>query len=218
MERNRWRASPMRRERCWGKKLGCLLRLSRAIDTLNQLVGRAVVWLVLIITLVSAGNALVRKLFDTSSNALLEIQWYLFSAIFLLCAGYTLQKNAHVRIDVFSGRLSRRAQAWIDVFGALFLLMPIVTLVIWLSWGVFVESFRTQEVSASAGGLIIWPARLLVPIGFALLLLQGLSESIKRVGFLTGRAPDPLGGDDGPPGEEGLAADIVCGRREGHSE
>lgn len=201
-----------------GNEVGAMLWLSRAIDMLSDRVGRVAIWLVLVITLISAGNAVVRKAFDTSSNALLEVQWYLFSAIFLLCAAYALQKNAHVRIDVLSGRFSRRTQAWIDVFGTLFFLMPIVLLVSWLSWGVFLDSFRTQEMSASAGGLIVWPARLLVPAGFGLLFLQGLSELIKRIAFLAGKAPDPLGGDDGTSAEEGLAADILRDRGEGRSE
>lgn len=189
-----------------------MLRLSHAIDALVHRVGRITIWLVLVVTLVSTGNAVVRKFFDLSSNALLEVQWYLFSAIFLLCASYALQKNAHVRIDVLASRFSRRTQAAIDIFGTLFFLMPIVALVIWLSSGVFLESFRTGEVSASAGGLIIWPARLLVPLGFGLLFLQGISEIIKRIGFLSGQAPDPLGRDDGPSAEEELAAEVARGR------
>ena len=189
-----------------------MLRLSHAIDVLVHRIGRIAIWLVLIMTVISTGNAIVRKMFDVSSNALLEVQWYLFSAIFLLCAAYALQKNAHVRIDVLASRFSRRTQAWIDIFGTLFFLMPIVVLVVWLSSGVFLESFRSNEVSASAGGLVVWPARLLVPAGFLLLLLQGFSELIKRVGFLAGVAPDPLGEDDGPSAEEELAAEILRNR------
>lgn len=185
-----------------------LLTLAHVIDVLNERVGRACFWLILVVTLIGAGNAVVRKVFDLSSNAILEVQWYLFSAVFLLCSAYALQKNAHVRIDIITGRLSRRAQAWIDIFGTVLFLAPISVLVIWLSSGVFIESFRTSELSASAGGLILWPARLLVPVGFGLLLLQGCSELIKRVGFLLGQAPDPLGAAEAPSSEEQLADEI----------
>jgi len=185
-----------------------LLSLAHGIDVLTERVGKAAIWLILLVTLIGAGNAVVRKVFDVSSNAMLEIQWYLFSAVFLLCSAYALQKNAHVRIDIITGRLSRRAQAWIDMFGTVFFLMPITALVIWLSSGVFLESFRTAELSASAGGLILWPARLLVPVGFGLLMLQGCSELIKRIGFLRGLAPDPLGREEGLSSEEQLADEI----------
>ena len=141
--------------------------------------------------LISAANAIVRKVFNYSSNGLLEIQWYLFSAIFLFLAGYTLLRNEHVRIDVVAGRLSKRAQAWIDIFGTLFFLLPMVVLIGWLSWPVFIEAYERHEVSTNAGGLIIWPARLLLPIGFVLLAVQGVSELIKRVAFLKGLIPDP---------------------------
>lgn len=185
-----------------------LLKLSRAIDALSAKVGGCAVWLVLVVTLIGAGNAVVRKFFDFSSNVLLEVQWYLFSAIFLLCAAHALQKNIHVRIDVLAGRFSRRAQAWIDIFGAIFFLLPVCLLILWLSAGVFLDAWSTGERSSSAGGLVLWPARLLVPAGFALLVLQGLSELIKRVAFLAGKGPDPLGALDGPSAEEQLAADI----------
>jgi TRAP-type mannitol/chloroaromatic compound transport system permease small subunit len=185
-----------------------LLRLSRLIDGLNQRVGRSVYWLVLVAVLVSAGNAIVRKVFNYSSNSLLEAQWYLFSAVFLLCAGYTLQRNEHVRIDVIAGRLSPRAQTWIDIFGTVFFLLPMAALFIWLSWPIFVRTFTQHEISGSAGGLVIWPARLLVPIGFTLLALQGLSELIKRIAFLTGRGPDPVKRHDPLAAEKELAEEI----------
>jgi len=169
-----------------------LLRMARSIDALNELVGRWVYWLVLVVALESAGNAIVRKVFDWSSNALLELQWYLFSAIFLLCAGWTLLHNDHVRIDIIQGRLRPRVQAWIDVLGAVFFLMPMVAIFFWLSVPWFWRSFTEHEISGSAGGLLFWPARILVPIGFALLGLQGLSELVKRIAFLAGKGPDPV--------------------------
>lgn len=188
--------------------MALLLRISALIDRLNEGVGKLVYWLVLIAVLISAGNAIVRKLFNMSSNAFLETQWYLFSAVFLLCAGFTLLRNEHVRIDVIAGRLSPRAQAWIDVFGTIFFLMPMALLFLYLSWPVFVRTFTQGEVSTNAGGLMIWPARLLVPIGFALLSLQGLSELVKRIAFLTGRGPDPIVRHDAGAAEKELAEEI----------
>jgi TRAP-type mannitol/chloroaromatic compound transport system permease small subunit len=185
-----------------------LLRISALIDRLNEGVGKLVYWLVLIAVLISAGNAIVRKLFNMSSNAFLETQWYLFSAVFLLCAGFTLLRNEHVRIDVIAGRLSPRAQAWIDVFGTIFFLMPMALLFLYLSWPVFVRTFTQGEVSTNAGGLMIWPARLLVPIGFALLSLQGLSELVKRIAFVTGKGPDPIVRHDPAEAERELAEEI----------
>lgn len=185
-----------------------LLRLSRAIDALNEWVGRWVYWLVLIMVLESAGNAIVRKIFDRSSNALLELQWYLFSAVFLLCAGWTLLRNDHVRIDIIQGRLKPRAQAWIDVLGAVFFLMPMVGIFFWLSIPWFWRSYTEQEISGSAGGLILWPARVLVPIGFALLGLQGLSELVKRIAFLAGKGPDPIARHGEHSAEAELAEEI----------
>jgi TRAP-type mannitol/chloroaromatic compound transport system permease small subunit len=164
-----------------------LLRLSRWIDALTERVGRAASWLILLAVLISAGNALARYAFNASSNAWLEVQWYLFAAVFLLCAGYALKHNQHVRIDVVAGRLSPRAQAWLEVLGTLLFLLPMALLILGLSWPVFVDSWRSGEVSSNANGLVLWPARLLVPAGFALLVLQGLSELIKRVAFLRGR-------------------------------
>lgn len=184
------------------------LKLSRGVDALNEWVARWVIWLVLIVTLISAGNAIVRKIFNTSSNGLLEIQWYLFSAIFLLCAGYTLLRNAHVRIDIVSNRLGPRAAAYIDIFGTLFFLFPAAFAITWFSWGVFLEAWQSGEVSANQGGLIFWPARLMVPVGFALLILQGFSELIKRVGFLSGHLAAPLTQHGGSSEEELLAEEI----------
>lgn len=168
-----------------------LLALSRVIDAVNERIGQWVYWLVLFTVLISAANATVRKLFNYSSNSFLEIQWYLFSAVFLFCAGYTLKHNEHVRIDIVTSRFSARVRAAIDIFGTVFFLMPLTLLIVYLSWPVFVEAYTRGEVSTNAGGLIIWPARLLIPVGFALLLAQGISELIKRIAFLCGLIPDP---------------------------
>jgi len=189
-----------------------LLSLSRLIDRLNERVGHIFYWLVLATVLISAANAVVRKAFNYSSNAFLEIQWYFFSVIFLFLAGYTLLRNEHVRIDVVAGRLSKRAQAWIDILGTLFFLLPMAILLAWLAWPVFVEAFERREVSMNAGGLIIWPARLIVPIGFMLLALQGVSELIKRIAFLKGLIPDPSEKHVEKTAEEQLAEDIVRAR------
>ena len=168
------------------------LGLSRAIDALNERVGRLTYWLVLIMVLISAANAISRYALDRASNAWLEMQWYLFAAVFLLCSGYTLLHNEHIRIDVVASRLSRRTQIWIDVFGTLFFLLPISAYMIWSSWPIFMNAWHSGEVSSSAGGLIRWPARLLVPVGFALLTLQGVSELVKRVATLLGVIPDTV--------------------------
>lgn len=167
-----------------------LLAFSSLVDALNERVGKAVYWLILVMVLVSSGNATVRYLFSTSSNAWLEVQWYLFSAVFLLCAGYTLQRNEHIRIDVVAGRFSRRTQLWIDVFGTVFFLLPMAVLIMKLSWPMFLDSLVRHEMSSDAGGLVRWPARLLIPVGFALLILQGTSELIKKVAILAGILPD----------------------------
>jgi TRAP-type mannitol/chloroaromatic compound transport system permease small subunit len=191
-----------------------LLSLSRIIDRLNERVGQAFYWLVLVTVLISAANAIVRKVFNYSSNGLLEIQWYFFSAIFLLLAGYTLLRNEHVRIDVISSRLSKHAQTWIDILGTLFFLLPMAILLMWLSWPVFVDAYQRNEVSTNAGGLIIWPARLLVPVGFFLLVAQGVSELIKRIAFLRGLIPDPSEKHVAKSAEEELAEAILRERGE----
>lgn len=167
-----------------------LLAISRAIDAVNERVGRVLLWLVLIVVLVSAGNATSRYLLNLASNAWLELQWYLFAAIFLGCAGYTLLHNEHIRIDVISSRLSRRAQLWIDILGTMFFLLPVTLYIMWLSWPIFMNAWISGEISNQAGGLIRWPARLMVPVGFFLLSLQGISELIKRVAVLRGLIPD----------------------------
>jgi TRAP-type mannitol/chloroaromatic compound transport system permease small subunit len=179
-----------------------LLRTSRLIDALNERVGHAIYWLILVAVLVSAGNATIRYAFDTSSNGWLELQWYLFSAVFLLGAGYTLLHNEHVRIDVVFGHLAPRTRAWVDLFGGIFFLLPMAIVIMGLSWPIFAESFIRHEVSADAGGLLRWPVKLLIPAGFLLLTLQGVSEIIKRIGFLGGLVPDPFETHEHPLAEE----------------
>jgi len=186
-----------------------LLRLSRFIDAITDFIGRGVYWLTLAAVLISAGNAMIRYTFNTSSNAWLELQWYLFSAVFLLCGGYTLLHSQHVRIDVVYARFSRRTQLHIDIFGTLFFLLPMAILIMVLSWPAFVNAYVSQEVSSNAGGLIVWPARLLLPVGFFLLTMQGISELIKRIAIIQGRIPDPAAAEHGPTPEEELALAIA---------
>jgi TRAP-type mannitol/chloroaromatic compound transport system permease small subunit len=169
-----------------------LIQLSRLIDGLSTRIGRLTMWLILATTLISAGNAIVRKTFSTSSNALLEIQWYLFAAVFMLGAGYGFLKNSHVRIDFVSARLSARTRNWIDVGGIVLVLIPFCMICIALSWPMFVQAWDSGEMSGNAGGLIRWPVYALMPLGFGLLLLQALSELLKRVLFLRGLGPDSL--------------------------
>ena len=164
-----------------------LLRISQAIDALNERIGQAAKWLVLVAVLVSAGNAMFRYGFNKSSNAWLEIQWYLFSLVFLLGAGYTLKHNGHVRIDVLYGRFSPRTKAWVDLVGSLLFLLPTAVLIGWLGWAGFADSWAIGEMSPDDGGLLRWPIKLAIPVGFALLALQAVSEAIKRAAFLTGQ-------------------------------
>jgi TRAP-type mannitol/chloroaromatic compound transport system permease small subunit len=167
--------------------LKSLLAVASLIDWLNDRLGVFAKWAVTLACVISAGNAFIRYGLDISSNAWLEIQWYLFGAIFLLAASYTLRRNEHVRIDVIVGRFSKRTQAWVDVFGFIFFLLPATLLILYFAVPFAMESVRNQEVSSNAGGLIVWPAKILIPIGFLLLTLQGISELIKRVGFLMGK-------------------------------
>ncbi|MEW6705287.1 MAG: TRAP transporter small permease subunit [Pseudomonadota bacterium] len=171
--------------------MSALLQLSRLIDRLNEFVGRWVSWLVLAAVLISAVNAVVRKVFNTSSNAFLEIQWYLFAGVFLLAAGYTLLRQEHVKIDVVLGRFSRRTQVKVEIFGLLVFLMPFVVVVIELVTPLVIQAYQSGEMSSNAGGLIRWPVYALLPAGFVLLGLQGVSEVIKRIAFLQGKADDP---------------------------
>lgn len=168
-----------------------LLSLSAAIDKLSYWVGRSVMWLVLVMVLISAGNAIIRKLFNTSSNAYLEAQWYLFAAVFLLGASYTMLQQGHVKIDVVISRFSRPTQVKIEIFGIVMFLFPLVYFVIVEMFPILVQAYKSGEMSENVGGLIRWPVYALVPIGFFLLGLQGLSELIKRIGFLKGLCPDP---------------------------
>jgi TRAP-type mannitol/chloroaromatic compound transport system permease small subunit len=191
-----------------------LLALSRAIDAMNTRIGRLVFWLVLAVTLVSSGNALIRYAFDRSSNAFLEMQWYMFSAIFLLCAPYTLLRNDMVRIDVIYSRLSRKVQDWIEILGICGFLLPFAIGVLYLSWPWFLQAYTRGEMSSNAGGLLIWPARLLVPIGFALLTLQGISQLIKQVAWMRGDGPNPNEKVGEKSAEQELAEEIARVRGE----
>ncbi len=169
-----------------------LLGISRASDALNRWVGWCSMWLILAATLISAGNAIVRKAFGYSSNAYLEVQWYLFAAVFVLGGGYAFLKNVHVRIDFLSAKFSPRVRNWVDIVGILVFLTPLCLMMIFEGWPVFENAWNTGEMSSNAGGLVRWPVLLLIPVGFSLLMLQGLSELIKRVAFLRGYIDDPL--------------------------
>ena len=190
--------------------MGALLRFSELIDALNGAIGRWVIWLVLGSTVISAVNAVVRKVFNASSNAFLELQWYLFAASFLLAAGYTLLNNEHVRIDVVISRLSKRTQTWLDVFGFVVFLLPMCATVLFLGLPFFLQALRSGEVSSNAGGLILWPVYALIPTGFTLLGLQAVSELIKRLGFLQGLIPDPTEEVAVKTAEEELAQAILA--------
>ena len=182
-----------------------LLALSRAIDRLNAFVGKYSIWLIFAATFISAANAIVRKAFDTSSNAFLEVQWYLFAWSFLIAAGYTLLHREHVRIDVINSRLSKKAQVWIDIVGFAFFLTPLCLTILWLSMPVVIQMYQSGEVSGNPGGLIRWPVWTAIPVGITLLLAQGISELIKRIAFLTGDGPDPMGKLSDKSAEEELA-------------
>ncbi len=168
-----------------------LLGLSRVIDRINEFIGKWVAWAILAAILVSAINASVRKMFNMSSNAWLELQWYLFGAAFMLAAAYTLKQNEHIRIDIVYGMWSRRVQHWIDLIGHVFFLMPFALLMFFYFIPYVSLSFRSGEVSTNAGGLILWPAKAILLVGFLLLALQGISEIIKKVAVMTGRMEDP---------------------------
>jgi TRAP-type mannitol/chloroaromatic compound transport system permease small subunit len=178
-----------------------LLKLSDLIDRINGYVGKSIMWLILAAVLISAGNAIARKAFRIGSNALLDLQWYLFSAVFLLGAGYAFLQNVHVRIDVLSNRLSARTRSWIEVVGIIVFLAPLCWILIQMSWPLFVKAWESGEMSQHAGGLIRWPVYLLVPLGMALLLLQSASELIKRIAFLRGLTPDLRSFRGGKKGE-----------------
>jgi TRAP-type mannitol/chloroaromatic compound transport system permease small subunit len=188
--------------------LSALLTLSRWIDGLNRWIGRWVIWLIFASTHISALNAVVRKAFDYSSNAYLEVQWYLFAASFLIASAFTLLNGEHVRIDVIAGRFSRRTQTWIDVFGFVCFLIPMCVAVLWLGMPTVMQAWRSGEMSQNAGGLIRWPVYAMMPLGFFLLLLQGVSELIKRVAFLMGLIDDPAKKAHEKSAEEELAEEI----------
>ncbi len=168
-----------------------LLKISKAVDWLNSQIGKHLIWLILASTVISAVNAAVRKAFNVSSNAYLEVQWYLFAASFLLASAYTLLNGEHVKIDVIYSRWSKRVQIWIDLLGFTFFLLPFCAAVLWFSIPFFLQGYRSNELSPSAGGLILWPVYAMMPLGFFLLMLQGISELIKRIAFLQGLIPDP---------------------------
>jgi len=191
--------------------MAALLRLSRLIDALSERLGRLVMWLVLAAVLISAGNALVRKLFNVSSNAYLEIQWYLFAAVFMLGVGHVMLRNGHVRIDVVSTRLSARANAVIDMLGIVLFIVPLAVIMIDLSWPLFMRAWVSGETSQNAGGLIRWPVLLLIPAGFGVLLLQSLSELIKRAAFLSGHRDEPFSSEPGAGTAESLRAQPADG-------
>ena len=193
--------------------MSALLGFSRLVDRLNEFVGRHVAWLVLAAVLISALNAAVRKAFNMSSNAFLEIQWYLFAAVFLLAAGYTMLRQEHVKIDVILGRFSKRTQLAVECFGIVAFLFPFCITVITLVWPLVVKAYLTGEMSSNAGGLIRWPVFALVPAGFGLLLLQGVSELIKRLAFLAGAGPDPTLKVQAKSAEEELA-EVIRARAE----
>lgn len=185
-----------------------LLSISRLIDGFSSLIGKLVMWLILAATLISAGNALVRKLLNVGSNSFLEIQWYLFAAVFMLGGGYAFLKNAHVRIDFVSSKFSPITRNWIDVGGILLFLFPLCYMMATLGWPVFHNAWVSGEMSSNSGGLIRWPVYFLIPLGFVFLALQGISELIKRLAFITGNGPDGLN-VHGPSEEELLAEELA---------
>lgn len=168
-----------------------LLGISRVIDAVTGFIGHHIRWLILVAVLISAGNAVIRKTFDISSNAWLELQWFLFGAVFMMAAAYTLQRNGHVRIDVVSGRLRQRTREWIDLCCHILMLLPLCALMTWLAIPFVIESYQGGEGSSNAGGLIVWPAKFFILCGFVLLLCQAISEIIKRIGYLTGALKEP---------------------------
>ena len=182
-----------------------LLSISKRIDAFSEWIGRWVAWLVMFAVLISAGNASMRKAFNMSSNGFLEIQWYLFAAVFLLASGYTLLRQEHVKIDVVSGRFSKRTQIWIDIIGICVFLLPFTFMITKLALPLVINAYVTQEVSTNAGGLIRWPVFALLPLGMFLLAIQALSELIKRIAFLQGLVPDPSKKQGSKTAEEELA-------------
>ncbi len=187
-----------------------LLKLSDGVDALGTQIGRIIRWLVLGSVLISAGNAIIRKVFNVSSNSFLEIQWYLFAGVFLLGAGFAFMRNVHVRIDFISSKLSKRTNTIIDVVGIVAFVIPLCVIMVWLSWPLFASAWVSGEMSQNAGGLIRWPAYLLMPLGFGLLLLQALSELVKRAAFLLGLRAEPMSIEPGKSDEEILAEELAA--------
>ncbi len=190
--------------------MGALLKLSRLIDTVNEWIGKLTMWLVLAAVIISAGNASLRKAFNIGSNASLEIQWYLFAAVFMLGVGYVMLRNAHVRIDFISSKLSKRTNAIIDAIGIVVFTIPLSIIMINLGWPVFMRAFDTGEMSQNAGGLIRWPMWALLPLGFSILLAQASSELIKRVAFITGHTSEPFSVEHGKSEAELLAEELAA--------
>lgn len=169
-----------------------LLAISRGIDVVNSWIGKASIWFILASVLVSAGNALIRKLAPTmASNAWLELQWYLFGAAFMGAAAYTLLQNEHIRIDIFYATRTRRTQHWIDLLGHILFLLPFTLLMVWLLWPYLLQSYQSGQVSTNAGGLLIWPARAILLTGFVMLVFQAFSEIIKKIAVMRGLMEDP---------------------------
>lgn len=179
-----------------------LLALSRIVDAINTFVGRNVSWLILVAVLISAVNAVVRKAFDISSNAWLELQWYLYGTVFMLAAAYTLLRNEHIRIDILSNMFTKRTRDRIDLFCHIFFLLPFCLLMVYLSWPWLMRSISSGEISANAGGLILWPAKFMVLAGFILLTAQAFSEIIKRWAIIRGDIDDDTPHHDLPPQAE----------------
>ena len=190
--------------------MGALLKVSKLIDSVNEWIGKLTMWLVLAAVIISAGNATLRKVFNIGSNAWLEIQWYLFGAVFMLGVGYVMLKNAHVRIDFISSKLSKRSNAVIDAIGIVVFTIPLAIIMIDLGWPMFERAWTSGEMSQNAGGLIRWPAWALLPLGFAILLLQAVSELIKRIAFITGHRDEPFSVEEGKSEEERLAEELAA--------
>ncbi len=192
--------------------MGALLNVSKLIDAFSELIGKIIMWLVLATVLISAGNAVLRKAFDIGSNASLEIQWYLFAAVFMLGSGYVFLKNAHVRIDFISSKLSKRTNTIIDILGIVIFTIPLSLILIHLSWPVFERAWVSGEVSQNAGGLIRWPVLLLIPVGFTILALQSFSELVKRIAYLKGLRDEPFSVEAEKVEEDALAGTAAADR------
>jgi len=190
--------------------LDALLKLSATVDAFTNLVGKFIRWLILASVLISAGNAIIRKAFNISSNGFLEIQWYLFAGVFLLGSGFAFMRNVHVRIDFISGKLSKRTNTVIDILGIVIFIIPLCLMMVWLSWPLFSTALATGEMSQNAGGLIRWPAYLLMPLGFGLLFVQALSELVKRIAFLKGLRSEPMSVEAVKSDEEILAEELAA--------